>query len=456
MDAIRAFISYSHDSREHQLRILDLSERLRNDGIDCRIDQYQIHPRGGWPLWMEREIRDADHVMVVCTETYRQRFNGEEAEGVGFGAAYESTLTRGSIYASPTDSKFSKFLVVLLRRADRDFVPDVLLSAAQYCLEDDDGYDRLYRHIVGIPYAQMSQIGKPKTERSLPPLLGKPGFFSFKRDRVIHYPVTPPAQLPPSVIRPGSQRSNLPQLPAFVGRTNEVSAITEAIRNSSPVVALLGSLGVGKSSLLCACAHHVMKLGIHRLLVWLPTGSDGITLDDAYDEIARTADAAYIMRLVLDQKRAEVIRILSEVSTLLIVPHFERVTDPMIRKGLLSLSSSCHILLSTIGQSPADAFELKVSPLNNADALILARNEMGRNSSAAGHDFDLGALCTTCGNIPLAIQWTIASATDELGDKAFFAQPVQLEAPDEILKKTFVLCWDNLSAACRQVVLVLA
>jgi hypothetical protein len=35
---MRAFISYSHDSAEHKNRVWDLCERLRHDGIDCRID----------------------------------------------------------------------------------------------------------------------------------------------------------------------------------------------------------------------------------------------------------------------------------------------------------------------------------------------------------------------------------------------------------------------------------
>jgi hypothetical protein len=36
------FISYSHDSAEHKDRVWDLCERLRNDGIDCRIDLHMF------------------------------------------------------------------------------------------------------------------------------------------------------------------------------------------------------------------------------------------------------------------------------------------------------------------------------------------------------------------------------------------------------------------------------
>jgi SEFIR domain len=40
----RVFISYSHDSPDHQNRVLELVNRLRSDGIDAIIDQYVQSP----------------------------------------------------------------------------------------------------------------------------------------------------------------------------------------------------------------------------------------------------------------------------------------------------------------------------------------------------------------------------------------------------------------------------
>ena len=37
--APKVFISYSHDSPEHADRVLDLSNRLRGEGIDTVLDQ---------------------------------------------------------------------------------------------------------------------------------------------------------------------------------------------------------------------------------------------------------------------------------------------------------------------------------------------------------------------------------------------------------------------------------
>ena len=64
------FISYSHDSQEHADRVLALSDHLRAGGIDCILDQYADSPPEGFPRWMDRQIRAADFVLMVCTPTY--------------------------------------------------------------------------------------------------------------------------------------------------------------------------------------------------------------------------------------------------------------------------------------------------------------------------------------------------------------------------------------------------
>ena len=53
----RVFISYSHDSDEHALRVARLSASLRCDGIDVRLDQYDgAGPPEGWREWMQAQI----------------------------------------------------------------------------------------------------------------------------------------------------------------------------------------------------------------------------------------------------------------------------------------------------------------------------------------------------------------------------------------------------------------
>ena len=92
------FISYSHDSQEHLDRVLAFANRLRVDGIDAAIDQYEVSPPEGWPVWMERQVRESDFVLVICTETYLKRAERREDPGKGLGVIWESFLTYQHIY----------------------------------------------------------------------------------------------------------------------------------------------------------------------------------------------------------------------------------------------------------------------------------------------------------------------------------------------------------------------
>jgi len=79
----RVFISYSHDSPEHRQRVLALANQLRRDGVEAWIDQYIQDPDEGWIRWMRSQVRQASRVLLVFTEVYQRRFEGDEEEGKG-------------------------------------------------------------------------------------------------------------------------------------------------------------------------------------------------------------------------------------------------------------------------------------------------------------------------------------------------------------------------------------
>src|SRR5690348_3822145 len=98
MPVPKVFISYSHDSTEHKNRILALSDRLRQEGVDCSIDQYVESPEEGWPSWCERQVAAATFVLVACTETYLRRFQGDEVPRKGLGGTWEGHIITQELY----------------------------------------------------------------------------------------------------------------------------------------------------------------------------------------------------------------------------------------------------------------------------------------------------------------------------------------------------------------------
>jgi len=143
----KVFISYSHDSPEHLDRVLVLSNRLRKEGVECEIDQYQESPAEGWPKWMDRQIIQADFVLIICTETYYRRVMGTEEPGKGLGVRWESTLTYQHLYDAGADNK--KFIPVLFDSKDSQYICTPLQGATYYILEQ--GYEDLYRRLTNKP-----------------------------------------------------------------------------------------------------------------------------------------------------------------------------------------------------------------------------------------------------------------------------------------------------------------
>lgn len=165
------FISYSHDSTEHMDRVLALSDRLRDEGIDCILDQYETSPSQGWTRWMDRNIRDADFVLMVCTETYYRRVMLDEKPGTGLGVKWEGKLINQHIYQA--DSLNTKFIPVLFDFGKVKHIPTPLQDATYYPVDTKQGYEDLYRRLTNQPPVKKPKLGKP---RKLQPRQRHPDF----------------------------------------------------------------------------------------------------------------------------------------------------------------------------------------------------------------------------------------------------------------------------------------
>jgi hypothetical protein len=166
------FISYSHDSPDHADRVLALSNRLRSDGIDCILDQYEPAPSEGWLRWMDKQIQNADFVLMICTETYYKRVMGEEKPGVGLGVRWEGHLIYQHLYQNGTIN--TKFIPVLFKDSNDNNIPRPLRGFSYYQIDTDVGYDNLYRHLT-------NQLPEPPTLgqlKQLPPLQRRTDFFA--------------------------------------------------------------------------------------------------------------------------------------------------------------------------------------------------------------------------------------------------------------------------------------
>jgi diguanylate cyclase (GGDEF)-like protein len=153
----RVFISYSHDSSEHAEAILGLADKLRRDGIDAFLDQYEQSPPFGWPYWMEEQIRQADFVLIICTESYRYHLEHLDSLDNGRGVLWESNIIYNCLYADHLKNK--RFVPILGTNSLPENIPTPLKGFTYFKPETPAGYDAMYRYIVGDPLIKRPPLG---------------------------------------------------------------------------------------------------------------------------------------------------------------------------------------------------------------------------------------------------------------------------------------------------------
>lgn len=168
------FISYSHDSAEHIKEVLALANRLRSEGVDCIIDQYESSPPEGWPRWMDKKVRESKYVLMICTKIYYCRVMGEEQHGKGLGVRWEGNFIYQHLYNAGAINY--RFVPVLMSSDHLPHIPTPVQGASYYDLSAPTGFDDLYLRLTDQPKVQKPELGK---RRPLPqkPVKTNPAMF---------------------------------------------------------------------------------------------------------------------------------------------------------------------------------------------------------------------------------------------------------------------------------------
>jgi hypothetical protein len=233
---IKVFISYSHDSPEHMDRVLALSNRLRQDGIDCHIDQYEQSPGEGWPQWCARQVERSKFVLVACTQTYLRRFKGEEELGKGLGGTWEGHIITQELYDA--QGKNNKFIPILFSQDDAAHVPLILHGATRYEVGGPGGRELLYRRLTGQPLVSMPPLGPVV---AMPPrTTAQAGAQPASQE----LPSLPQLERKQDFLQPWNVP--YPKNPFFTGRENVLAALHAALQKRG-TTALSGLGGVGKT-----------------------------------------------------------------------------------------------------------------------------------------------------------------------------------------------------------------
>ncbi|MFZ3167541.1 MAG: SEFIR domain-containing protein [Candidatus Methanoperedens sp.] len=257
----KVFISYSHDSDEPKDRVLALSDRLRADGIDCIIDQYETSPSEGWARWCNNQIETVEFVLVVCTNTYEQRFKGTDITGKGKGVKWEGATITQELYEAQARNK--KFIPVIFTSEDETHIPIILRGATYYIPNTKKGYESLYCHLTNQPFIEKPVLGKLK---SMPPRPRKEDFCA------------PPWNAP-------FQRN-----PYFTGREQVLEQLHNALISNKAAAlaqAISGLGGIGKTQTAVEYAYRYRKE--YNAVLWVKAYSLEALISD-YAALAHVLD----------------------------------------------------------------------------------------------------------------------------------------------------------------------
>ena len=156
----KVFISYSHDTLAHKKWVLDLATRLRNNGIDAILDQWELNAGDDLPHFMETHLAKSDFVIMVCTEKYVIKANAGKG-GVG----YEKMIITSSLLDGIDANK----VIPILREKGEHSVPTFLKTKLYVDFSKNDdfefSYDELIRTIHKSPLYKKPEVGnKPFKE----------------------------------------------------------------------------------------------------------------------------------------------------------------------------------------------------------------------------------------------------------------------------------------------------
>ncbi len=125
----KCFISYSWDDESHSYWINKLARILKENGVDVKIDQWDLFPGSDLNQSLKELIHESDFVLVVCTEKYKHRVINNLG-GVGF----ESQVLMKLV----DTSDFEKIIPVLRFGDKNSSIPDFLSKKLYLDFRNDD------------------------------------------------------------------------------------------------------------------------------------------------------------------------------------------------------------------------------------------------------------------------------------------------------------------------------
>lgn len=148
----KVFISYSHDSPQHKQWVASLGVRLRQNGVDAILDQWDLFPGEDIPAFMERQLSACDYALLVCTKRYVEKANSGQG-GVG----YEKMIVSSEMVQRMDVGKF----IPIIRQAGTHEVPIFIKTKLFLDFSVDDEFEVVFDQLLRTIFRSTIQTKPP-------------------------------------------------------------------------------------------------------------------------------------------------------------------------------------------------------------------------------------------------------------------------------------------------------
>lgn len=151
----KLFISYSHDNDCHKGWVCELAARLRSDGVNVILDQWELKLGSNVARFMETELKSANRILVICSEEYVKKANNGEG-----GAGYEGQILTENLIKNQNQNRV---IPIIYSNSSSELMPSFLTSRYYADFRQNENfkrnYDTLLRDILEKPENQKPDLG---------------------------------------------------------------------------------------------------------------------------------------------------------------------------------------------------------------------------------------------------------------------------------------------------------
>jgi hypothetical protein len=137
---LTTFISYAWESDELKTWVKYLATQLRENGIDAKLDQWEVVPGDQMPYFMEKSVRENPYVLIICTPKYKMK-SENRIGGVG----YEGDIMTAEVLQN---SNHRKFIPILKSGTKETGIPSWLQGKYFIDLSNEQHFEKNFEDLI--------------------------------------------------------------------------------------------------------------------------------------------------------------------------------------------------------------------------------------------------------------------------------------------------------------------